>query len=432
MGFCCGAKISAPYQGEQMPAYNPNYGLGSLVNHIAEGENPYFSHVTPLYQTSTFAFPDVDTGAAIWRGEIPGYIYTRMEHPNLDQLARKIAVLEGFDLLRSRPGSEPDEMVAGLVTASGMAAITTAILACVKSGDTIIAQESLYGATFTFLQSIAPRYGIQTVLLADTSPQAWETAFTSNPGACLAYVESPANPMMTVVDIAAVAEIAHRHSAWVMVDNTFATPFCQRPLSLGADVVLHSTTKYLSGHGLIVGGAVVSTQLDYIRTTLARLLQTLGGCASPFESWLANIGLKTFEVRMQRHCENARAVARALAHHPRVARVYYPGLPEDPGYEIARRQMLDFGPMMSFELKDGFLAGEAMLNRVRLATLAVSLGNTDTLIQHPASMTHSRLDPEARRKMGITDGLVRLSVGIENEADIIADLEQALDYPSTA
>jgi methionine-gamma-lyase len=411
-----------------MPEYNPDYGLGSLVNHMTEGENPYHAHITPLYQTSTFAFPDVATGAAIWRGEAPGYFYTRIEHPNLDQLAKKIAVLESYDLLHGRPGVNPDEVAGGLVTASGMAAITTAILACVKSGDTIIAQASLYGATYTFLQSIAPNYGIQTVFLTDTSAPAWEAAFAANPGARLAYVESPANPMMTVVDIRAVAEVAHKTNAWVMVDNTFATPYCQRPLSLGADVVLHSTTKYLSGHGLIVGGAVVSTRLDYIHTTLPRLLQILGGTASPFDSWLANIGLKTFEIRMQRHCENARAVARALAKHPRVARVYYPGLPDDPGYEIARRQMLDFGPMMSFELKDGFAAGEAMMNRVRLATLAVSLGNTDTLIQHPASMTHSRIEPEVRRKMGITDGLVRLSVGIENGVDIIADLEQALQY----
>ena len=405
---------------------NPRYGLGTLVNHVAEGHNPLHAHISPIYQTSTFSFPDVATGVAIWKGEQPGYIYTRMDNPNMDQLATKVAALEGLDLLRAQPDVEQDKLVAGMVFGSGMAAITSSILACVKAGDTIIAQQALYGATFTFLHDMAPAYGIKTVCITDPTPENWEAAFAANPEARLAFAESPANPAMTIVDLAAVAEIAHRHNAWLMVDNTFASPYCTRPLTLGTDVVVHSTTKYLCGHGLVVGGVAVSSHPDWVHTSLYSRLKLLGGAASPFDSWLVNIGLKTFELRMQRHCENAMAVARCLVDHPAVAEVYYPGLEDSPGHEIAKKQMSSFGGMLSFELKGGFKAGEDMMNRVRLATLAVSLGNVDSLIQHPASMTHSGVSPDERCRMGISDGLVRFSVGIENIEDILQDLEQAL------
>jgi methionine-gamma-lyase len=231
---------------------------------------------------------------------------------------------------------------------------------------------------------------------------------------------------MLVVDLAMVAELAHNRGAWLMVDNTFATPYCQRPLSLGADVVVHSTTKYLSGHGVIIGGMVVSTHLDYMRQDLLQMLKTLGAASSPFDAWLANLGLKTFELRMQRHCENALAIARYLRDHPAVAQVYYPGLESHPGHEIAKKQMYAYGGMMSFELAGGMQAGEALMNRTRVATLTVSLGTVDSLIQHPASLTHSSVPAEERLKMGITDGLVRFSVGVENVGDLIADLDQAL------
>jgi len=326
-----------------MGQFNPRFGLSTLVNHAAEGHNPLHAHISPIYQTSTFSFPDVATGAAIWKGEQPGYIYTRMDNPNLEQLAGKIAALEGLDLMRARPDADPASLAAGMVFGSGMAAITSSILACVKAGDTVIAQRALYGATYTFLHDMAPCYGINTVWLTDPAPENWEAAFAANPGTRLAFAETPANPAMTIVDLSAVAEVAHRRGAWLMVDNTFASPYCTRPLALGADVVVHSTTKYLGGHGL-----------------------------------------------------------------------------------VAKKQMSSYGGMVSFELKDGFKAGEDMMNRVRLATLAVSLGNVDSLIQHPASMTHCGVPAEERLCMGITDGLVRFSVGIENIEDILADINQAL------
>ncbi len=223
-----------------------------------------------------------------------------------------------------------------------------------------------------------------------------------------------------------MAEIAHRYGSWLAVDNTFASPYCQRPLSLGADVVIHSTTKYLSGHALIIGGVVVSRHPDFIHRELFEMLKVLGGSASPFDTWLTNIGLKTLEVRMQRHCENALQVAHFLEKHPAVERVFYPGLDSHPQHELARRQMSHFGGMMSFELRGGLQAGIQMMNRVKVATLAVSLGMVDTVVSHPASMTHSGLGPEVRRAAGITDGLVRLSVGIESVEDLLADFDQAM------
>jgi len=409
-----------------MGTIKPEQGLSTLVNHVAEGHNPHHAHVTPIYQTSTFSFPDVATGASIFKGEEEGYVYTRLANPNQAQLAAKYAVLEGLDLLRSQPDRPVEDVVDAHLFATGMAAVTAAILARVKSGQTIIAQEALYSATYNFLHDLAPRYGIQVVWLTDPTRQAWEQAFAAHPDAVLAYAESPANPTMAIVDLAAVAEICHQHNAWLMVDNTFATPYCQRPLTLGVDVVVHSTTKYLSGHGLVVGGTVISRHVNWVRGELYSFLKILGGSASPFDAWLANIGLKTFELRMQRHCENAMQVARYLETHPAIAQVWYPGLESHPGYAIAKQQMHAFGGMIAFELQGGLEAGAAMMNRVQLATLAVSLGNVDTLIQHPASMTHAAMPREARLQAGITDGLVRLSVGVENVADIIADLEQAL------
>jgi methionine-gamma-lyase len=409
-----------------MYQFSTNHSISTLVTHVGEDENPHHTHITPIYQTSTFNFPDVATGAGIVARTQPGYYYTRLGNPNLEQLARKIALLEGLDLIRTHPESDPDSLVAGQVFASGMAAITAVLLSCLKSGDTIIAQEAVYAATFTFLKEIAPSLGVRVAWVNDISQPGWEAAFKANPGAKLAYVETPANPTMTVVDLKMVAKLAHQHGAWVAVDNTFASPYCQRPLSLGADIVAHSTTKFLSGHGTLTGGAVVSSHPDYIHKNLYTFLKVMGGIPSPFDAWLANLGLKTFELRMQRHCENARQVAQFLATHPAVEVVHYPGLEDDPGHAIAKRQMYSYGGMLSFELKGGMQAGIRLMERVRLATLAVSLGNVDTLIEHPASMTHGPVPHEDRLKQGITDGLVRLAVGIENLPDILADLEQGL------
>ncbi|MBE0697416.1 MAG: aminotransferase class I/II-fold pyridoxal phosphate-dependent enzyme [Anaerolineaceae bacterium] len=411
-----------------MSSIDPRHGIGTLVTHVSEMRNPLNAHVTPIYQTSTFNFPDVQTGAARFKGEEPGYIYTRLNNPNLEQLALKIAVLEGLDLLRAQPDRPVEEICGGLVFASGMAAITAAILARVKGGQTIIAQENIYSATYNFLHDLAPQYDITVIWVTDPRPEGWESAFKEHPEAILAYAETPANPNLSIVDLAAVAKIAHHAGAWLMVDNTFATPFCQRPLALGADIVVHSTTKYISGHGQVIGGAVASSQMEYVKGPLHQMFKILGGCPSPFDAWLANIGLKTFEVRMERHCENALKIAAYLEDHPKIARVYYPFLPSHPDFQLAQTQMKYGGAMIAFEVKGGVKAGAALMDHVRVSTLAVSLGNVDSLISHPASMTHSTLPAEVRQAMGISDGLVRYSIGIENVADLINDLDQALRF----
>jgi methionine-gamma-lyase len=313
-----------------------------------------------------------------------------------------------------------------MVFASGMAAITSTIQAKCRPGDTLIAQTALYSHTFSFLKEFAPAYGLKVVWVDDPSPDHWAAAFEAHPTATLAYVETPINPTMDVVDLKHVTALANDLAAWVMVDNTFATPYCQRPLSFGADIVVHSTTKYLSGHGLIVGGTAISPHLDFIRDDLQQVASLYGGSPSPFDAWQANIGLKTFGVRMAQHCKNALHVAQFLSDHPKVAAVYYPGLPEFHGYPIARNQMSCFGGMLSFELKGGYQAGVKLMDSLNLITLAVSLGNIDSLIQHPASMTHYNVPLEERQKVGITDGLVRFSVGIENIEDILEDLEHGL------
>jgi methionine-gamma-lyase len=409
-----------------MYQFSPDHGLSTLVTHFTEAVNPLNAHVAPIYQTSTFNFPDVATGAAIVDRTQPGYYYTRLNNPNLEQFARKLTLLESIDLLRSTPDTPLEQIAAGQVFASGMAAISTVLLARLKAGDTVISQEAVYSNTFNFLKEIAPGLQINVVWVADVSPASWQQAFEAHPEARLAYAETPANPTMTVVDLRAVAEIAHGFNAWLAVDNTFATPYCQQPLSLGADVVCHSTTKFLTGHGALVGGAVISRHPDFIRQELRQTAKILGGVPSPFDTWLANLGLKTFELRMRQHCANALDVAHYLETHPAVETVHYPGLESHPGHTVASQQMRGYGGMLSFELKGGFNAGVRLMENLKVGTLAVSLGNVDTLMQHPASMTHASVAREDRLQQGITDGLVRMSVGIENIEDILADLEQGL------
>jgi len=407
---------------------SPAAGLSTIVNHYGEGDNALGAHLTPIYQTSTFSFPDVETMQRIFSGEQPGYVYTRGGNPNVTQIGDKYAFLEGLDLLRARPDADPGEIVAGKAVSSGMAAISAAVLGRVRTGETIITQRDLYGNAFSFWHDLAPRLGIHVVWIDGDGVDAWEAAFDAHPEAVLAYAETPANPTMSIVDLATLAEIAHTNDAWVLADNTFATPYHQRPLTRGCDVVIHSTTKSLSGHGQIIGGAIISRHIDYIQNEVNMVTKLLGQAPSPFDAWLANVGLKTFEIRMERHATNGMAMARFLDKHPAVDQVYYPGLPDHPGHDVASRQMINgYGGMISFELKGGYEAGVKLLESVQIPTFAVSLGNVDSLIEHPASMTHLIVPPEERIKAGISDGLVRLSVGLENIEDLLADMERALN-----
>lgn len=401
-------------------------GLSTFLTHYTEFDNQENSHLPPIYQNSVFIFDDTESGAAIAEGEAPGYYYTRLNNPNHQQLAQKLAALEAWDLLKQNPDALPEEIAGGLVFASGMGAVTAAILASVSAGETVLAQAALYDGTYLFLTNQAPRYGIEVVFITDNTAKGWAKAFEEHPKAKLAYIETPVNPTLRLTDIEPVSELAHAHGARVIVDNTFGTPFCQRPLTFGADIVVHSTTKYLSGHGQVLGGAVLTTDLDLLHGQLYQVYKLIGGTPSPIDTWMANIGLKTFELRMQRQCQNALRLAKVLEKNPAVNQVYYPGLSSHPDYALARRQMTDFGGMIAFDLKGGLEAGRQMMNSVQVATLAVSLGNVDTLIQHPASMTHCHTPREKRLAAGITDGLVRLSVGIEDSSDLIRDLLNAI------
>ena len=410
---------------------NPHkLGLGTLVTQFSEKDNPHQAHVAPIYQTSTFTFPDVQTGADIFAGKNDGFSYTRADNPNARQLARKLAALEGYDILKANPDVEVDDLVKGRIFASGMAAISTALMARLEAGSTIITQKMLYGNAYNFMKKVAPFYGINVVWVDGSDITQWQSAFEQNPETVVAYFETPANPNMEIVDIAKISALAHENNAWTIIDNTFATPYCQRPLSLGADIVVHSTTKYLGGHGTIIGGAVISRHPEFFNPLKDRFFtaaKVFGGSPSPFDAWLTNMGLKTFELRMQRHVENAAIVAEWLEEHPKISKVYYPGLENSPNYQIAQKQMFNgFGGMLSFELKSGFDAGVTLMESLQLITLAVSLGNVDSLIQHPASMTHAAMSPEDRLEFGITDSLIRFSVGIENIEDVIADFDQAL------
>lgn len=402
-------------------------GLTTFLTHYSEGNNAENSHITPIFQNSVFTFDDADSGAAIASGEKQGYYYTRLNNPNHTQLARKLAALEAWDLLRQDPEAAPEDLVGGLVFASGMAAVTAGVLSCLEAGQTVLTQASLYDGTYLFFKNIAPKYGINVVWVTDNTEEGWATAFESNPEAKLAYIETPVNPTLRLTDIKMVVALAKGYGARVVVDNTFATPFCQRPLTLGADVVVQSTTKFLSGHGQVLGGAVITTDLDLLNGPLYQIYKIMGATPSPIDTWMVNIGLKTFELRMQRHCMNALRVARRLEAHPGVNRVYYPGLESHPDHALAQVQMYDYGGMIAFDLKGGLEAGKRMMDNLKVVTLAASLGNVDTLVQHPASMTHRNTPREKRLAAGITDGLVRLSVGIEEPNDIIRDLLRAIE-----
>lgn len=380
----------------------------------------YGSHVMPLYQTSTFSFRDVEAGRRFFAGEPGGatHSYSRLGNPTVEKAEQVIADLEGLGL---------EEKTEGMLFGSGMAAITTGFMA-LASGKRILAQKALYGCTSQFLQKQAGMANIQIENVDPNNLSDVIAAFEKYEDIGLVYLESIANPTMRVCDLELITKIAHEHGALVMVDNTFATPYHIRPLSWGVDLVAHSTTKYLNGHGTVVGGALVARKGFFEAHEIPVYRKNLGGISGPFDAWLTLIGLKTFPLRMKQHNLNGQLVGDFLDRHPAISRIWYTGLKSHPDREIIDKLMVNgYGGMIAFELKDGLDGGIQLMNRVELCTLAVSLGTVDSLIQHPASMTHSVVDPAIRKEAGITDGLVRLSVGIENAVDIITDLEHALD-----
>ena len=385
-------------------------GFQSLCCHAGQHADPQTgAHNTPIYQTSTFAFKNVQDGSAKFAGEKEGYIYTRLGNPTQNALEEKMAAIEGAE--------------AAIATASGMAAISSSVMAVAFAGDHILAHDCLYGCTHSLMEEILPRYGIEVTFADLSNLDNVEENMQDNTK--LVYLETPSNPTLNLVDIEEVSKKAHAAGAKVIVDNTFMTPYLQSPLALGADMVVHSATKYIGGHGDAIAGVIAGKEemLADIRMTT---LKDFGGIISPFNAWLLLRGLKTLPIRVEKHNQNAMEVAEFLEAHDKVEKVFYPGLESHPQHDLAKKQASGFGSMISFELKGGHSAGEKMMNNVNLATLAVSLGDVDTLIQHPASMTHAPVPREERLAAGITDGLVRISIGIEDVEDIIADLENSL------
>jgi len=385
-------------------------GFDTRLVHPRATTDPFGAVNVPIYQSSTFAFRDAAHGAALFAGQDDGYIYTRIGNPTIRALEDTLAELEGG--------------FGGIATSSGLGAVATVYMALLQAGAHMVSTASVYGPSRGLVEQHLARFGVESTYV-DTSDLASVQA-AIRPTTRLVYVETPSNPAMLVTDLRAVAEIAHQHNCLLVVDNTFASPYLQRPIQFGADVVLHSVTKFINGHADVVGGIIVTRTPELYRR-IRPLMITLGCNMDPHQAFLVLRGLKTLSLRIERAQDNALRIARWLEAHPKVAWVRYIGLPSHPQHDLVRRQMRGFGSMISFELRGGLEAGIRLMNNVRVATLAVSLGGVETLIEHPASMTHAGMSREDRLAAGITDGLVRYSVGIEDVHDLLHDLEQALN-----
>ena len=387
-----------------------NLKFDSKCIHSGSRDYEFGPVVPPIYQTSTFKFESTKHGAALFKGEAEGYIYSRMKNPTVEALENAIASLE--------------EGHKALGCASGMAAISTIFFALLNSGDHVVCSKAVYGPTATLLDTVISKFNIDITFVETSNLEEVKNAIKTNTK--VVYVETPGNPTLTIADLEEIAKLAHDNNAKLVVDNTFMSPALQKPIKLGTDIVVHSMTKFINGHADVVAGIIIvndeETYLHFRKT-----LNQLGGVLDPFNSFLVHRGIKTLALRMEKHSKNGMKIAEYLESHPKIDWVRYPGLKSHPQYEIGLKQHKDFGGMVTFELKGGFKAGETVMNSVKLCQLAVSLGGVESLIQHPASMTHLTMGQEARERAGITEGLVRLSVGVESSEDIISDLDQALN-----
>ncbi|WP_027965120.1 methionine gamma-lyase [Halalkalibacillus halophilus] len=380
-----------------------------IIHHGYDSKEHFDSLATPIYQTSTFTFDSAEQGEQRFAGEQDGYIYSRLGNPTVKNLEERMAAIENGD--------------AALAFSSGMAAVSATIIALTKANDHILCSQGLYGCTFGLLEMLHSKYNISSDFSFMENEESLREAI--RPETTCIYVETPINPTMKIIDLEMVARVAKEFELPVVVDNTFSSPYLQRPLDLGCDIVIHSATKYIGGHGDVIAGIVVGSQ-EFIEEVAMTTQKDIGGTISPFDAWLLIRGLKTLPVRMDRHSSNAEKIVEKLKEHQNITAVHYPFDPENPSYEIAKKQMKLGAGVIAFELDGGKKEAQAFLNRLSFIKIAVSLGDTETLIQHPATMTHSVVPEESRLQMGITDSLVRISCGLEAWEDIWADLEQAL------
>jgi methionine-gamma-lyase len=398
-------------------------GISSVAMHTVPDVFPEYAHLTPIYATSTFTFDTADQGMERFAGEDKGNIYSRWGNPTFKVAEETIAALEAFGL-KDQNGEQLQ--LKALLHSSGQSAMTTMFMCNLKAGDKVLSHYSLYGGTHELLHKVLSVCGVDPVIIDMRDLNNVEEAIKNDPAIKLVHLETPANPTIQIVDIEAITKVAKQKNLLVSVDNTFATPYLQQPFKYGVDFVFHSTTKFLNGHGTAIGGVLIGKDINFMKTQAWKWHALLGGNSNAFDAFLLGIGMKTLEVRMERHCSNTEAVADFLQKHNAIAQVNYPGLESHPEYNIAKKQMSHPGAVLSFELKGGLNAGKKFIDKLQMCVRAVSLGTVDTLISHPASMTHFGLKKEEREAFGITGGLIRMSVGIENIADILNDLDQAL------
>lgn len=402
----------------------PLTGFSSVAIHAGHSDDPMYAHLTPIYATSTFTFDTAEQGMLRFDNKEPGYIYTRWGNPNFTEAEEKICAFESFGITDAN--GSPLKLKA-LLHSSGQAAMTTMFLGNLKSGDQVLSHYSLYGGSHELLHKVMPPLGIEPVIADLRNLTLAEDTIKQHPAIRWLHLETPANPTVQCVDIDELCKLARKYNLTVSVDNTFATPYLQQPFKYGVDYVFHSTTKFLNGHGTAIGGVLLGSDIEKMNTVMLKWYRMLGGNANPFDSFMLVNGMKTLELRMERHCHNATEVAGFLESHPAIAKVNYTGLSSHPDYYTSSKQMRHPGPLMSIEVKGGLQAGKNFIDRLQMCTRAVSLGTTDTLVSHPASMTHYGVPKEQRERFGITDGLIRMSVGIENIQDILNDLSQALE-----
>lgn len=397
-------------------------GFSTQAIHGGHKKDPNYAHLTPIYASSTYVYDTAEQGMRRFSGQEEGYIYSRWGNPSMTEAEEKIALMEGY-----RIGTNNSNLpLKGILHSSGMAAISSLMLATLKTGDKILSHYSLYGGTQEIMDRILPDLGIEVIIADLRDLNIAEDALKANPDIRMVYLETPANPTIQCVDIDELSKLGKKYGKIIACDNTFATPYLQQPFKYGVDFVVHSTTKFLNGHGTAIGGILLGSDLDFMNTKATKFHRLLGGNSNAFDAFLLINGMKTLEVRMDRHCANAVAVADFLLSHKSVTKVNYNGLPSHPDHAIAMKQMKHPGAMMSIELKGGLKAGANMMNKLNMCVRTVSLGTCDTLLSHPASMTHYGVAKEKREQYGITDGLIRMSIGMENIEDIIADLDQAL------
>lgn len=398
-------------------------GFGSAAIHAGHQDDPNFAHLTPIYASSTYVFDEAEQGMRRFSGDEKGYIYSRWGNPTITEAEERIAALESFGLADER--GNPLALKA-ILHSSGMAALSTLLISNLKAGDKILSHYSLYGGTQELMEKVLPALGIEAIITDLRNLDKAQEAMNADEKIKMLYLETPANPTIQCVDLPELTRLARQKNLVVAVDNTFATPYLQQPFQYGVDHVFHSTTKFLNGHGTAIGGVLLGKDLEYMNGHVTKVHRLLGGNSNPFDAYLLAQGIKTLEVRMQRHCHNAMEVAAYLENHPAISKVNYLGLSSHPDYETAARQMRHPGAMLSFEMKDGLDAAKRFIDKLQMCIRAVSLGTCDTLLCHPASMTHHGVPKEKREQYGITDGLIRMSVGIENIQDILADMDQAL------